>query len=100
MLTGNPFAPPPEDQFTTVQNYFAEYHLEVLLATLYNAFPSRPVHALLLFATKVDAGKFPHQKHPSRVFGKYPTGARSKGTYTVSFHDSGAGWTTCACRTA
>ena len=55
-------------------------------ATLENAFPSR-LHALLLFATKVDAENF-RTKHPSRVFGKYLVRARSKGTYTVSFHDS------------
>ena len=29
VLTGNPFGVSlPEDHFTTVQNYFAEYHLE------------------------------------------------------------------------
>ena len=87
LFNGNPFGKSlPEDQFTTVQNYFAEYHLEYYRQRLYNAFPSR-LHALLLFATKVDAENF-RTKHPSRVFGKYLVRARSKGTYTVSFHDS------------
>lgn len=87
VLTGNPFGTTlPEDQFTTVQNYFAEYHLEYYRQRLYNSFPSR-LHALLLFATRVDAENF-RAKHPGRVFGKYLVRARSKGAYTVSFHDS------------
>ena len=87
VLTGNPFGTSlPEDQFTTVQNYFAEYHLEYYRQRIYNGFPSR-LHALLLFATKVDAENF-RAKHPSRVYGKYLVCARSKGRYTVSFHDS------------
>jgi hypothetical protein len=87
VLTGNPFGTSlPEDQFTTVQNYFAEYHLEYYRQRLYNNFPSR-LHALLLFATRVDAENF-RVKHPGRVFGKYLVCARSKGPYVVSFHDS------------
>jgi len=87
VLNGNPFASSlPEDQFTTVQNYFAEYHLEYFRQRLYGDFPSR-LHALLLFATRVDAENF-RTKHPSRVFGKYLTPARSLGPYVVSFHDS------------
>jgi hypothetical protein len=43
--------------------------------------------ALLLFATRVDAETF-RCKHPARVFGKVLVSARSKGTYTCSFHDS------------
>lgn len=87
ILNGNPFgASLPEDQFTTVQNYFAEYHLEYFRQRLYNHFPSR-LHALLLFATKVDAETF-RSKHPARVFGKQLTRARSQGAYTCSFHDS------------
>ena len=87
VLTGNPFGIAlPEDHFTTVQNYFAEYHLEYYQQRLYNSFPSR-LHALLLFATRVDAENF-RTKHPSRVFGKYLVKARSQGEYTVSFHDS------------
>ena len=78
--------PTPGDQLLSVQNYFAEYHLEYFRQRRYNHFPSR-LHALLLFATKVDAENF-RTKHPSRVFGKYLVRARSKGTYTVSFHDS------------
>lgn len=87
VLTGNPFGTSlPEDQFTTVQNYFAEYHLEYYRQRLYNSFPSR-LHALLLFATRVDAENF-RAKHPGRVFGKYLVCAHSKGPYVVSFHDS------------
>jgi len=87
VLTGNPFGTSlPEDQFTTVQNYFAEYHLEYYRQRLFNDFPSR-LHALLLFATKVDAENF-RVKHPGRVYGKYLVCARSRGPYTVSFHDS------------
>jgi hypothetical protein len=87
MLTGNPFGIAlPEDQFTTVQNYFAEYHLEYYRQRLYNDFPSR-LHALLFFATRVDAENF-RAKHPGRVAGKYLACARSSGPYVVSFHDS------------
>lgn len=87
VLTGNPFGVSlPEDQFTTVQNYFAEYHLEYYRQRLYNHFPSR-LHALLLFATRVDAENF-RAKQPGRVFGKHLVCARSTGPYVVSFHDS------------
>ncbi len=87
VLTGNPFGSSlPEDQFTTVQNYFAEYHLEYFRQRLYHEFPSR-LHALLFFATRVDAENF-RAKHPARVFGKHLTRARSTGPYLVSFHDS------------
>ena len=87
LFNGNPFGKSlPEDQFTTVQNYFAEYHLEYYRQRLYNDFPSR-LHALLLFATRVDAENF-RAKHGSRVAGKYLACARSRGPYVVSFHDS------------
>ena len=87
ILVGNPFGRSlPEDQFTTVQNYFAEYHLEYFRQRLYQQFPSR-LHALLLFATRIDAETFRH-KHPARVFGKGLVRARSKGAYVCSFHDS------------
>jgi hypothetical protein len=45
------------------------------------------LHALLLFATRVDAETF-RSKHPARVFGKHLTRARSKGAYICSFHDA------------
>lgn len=87
VLTENPFGTSlPEDQFTTVQNYFAEYHLEYYRQRLFNDFPSR-LHAVLLFATRVDAENF-RRKHPGRVFGKTLVCARSEGPYVVSFHDS------------
>ena len=87
MLTENPFGTSlPEDRFTTVQNYFAEYHLEYYRQRLYNDFPSR-LHALLFFATRVDAENF-RVKHPARVYGKYLFCAHSTGAYVVSFHDS------------
>ena len=87
IFSGNPFnTPHPGDQFTTAQNYFAEYHLEYYRQRLYNDFPSR-IHATLLFATRVDAENF-RSKHPGRVFGKTLARARSAGPYTVSFHDS------------
>ena len=87
VLSGNPFGLSlPEDNFTTVQNYFAEYHLEYYRQRLFNDFPSR-LHALLLFATRVDAENF-RAKHPGRVFGKHLVASRSKGGYVVSFHDS------------
>ena len=87
ILVGNPFAHSlPGDQFTTVQNYFAEYHLEYFRQRLYPHFPSR-LHALLLFATRVDAGTF-RAKHPARTFGKSLVRARSKGSYVCSFHDA------------
>jgi hypothetical protein len=87
VLSDNPFSLPlPEDSFTTVQNYFAEYHLEYYRQRLFKEFPSR-LHALLLFATRVDAENF-RAKHPARVFGKHLVPARSQGAYVVSFHDS------------
>ena len=87
VLSDNPFGfSLPEDSFTTVQNYFAEYHLEYYRQRLFNEFPSR-LHALLLFATRVDAENF-RTKHPSRVFGKHLVQAHSRGAYVVSFHDS------------
>jgi hypothetical protein len=87
ILTGNPFGSAlPEDQFSTVQNYFAEYHLEYYRQRLYKDFPSR-LHALLLFATRVDAENF-RAKHAARVFGQTLVRARSAGPYVVSFHDS------------
>ena len=91
ILIGNPFGQSlPEDQFTTVQNYFAEYHLEYFRQRLYQQFPSR-LHALLLFATRVDAETF-RIKHPARVFGKTLARARSQGAYVCSFHDSSWRW--------
>lgn len=87
VLSDNPFGfSLPEDSFTTVQNYFAEYHLEYYRQRLFSEFPSR-LHALLLFATRVDAENF-RAKHPSRVFGKHLVQAHSRGPYVVSFHDS------------
>ncbi len=87
VLSANPFGLSlPEDHFTTVQNYFAEYHLEYYRQRLFQDFPSR-LHALLLFATRIDAENF-RAKHPSRAFGKHLVPARSKGSYVVSFHDS------------
>ena len=87
IFNDNPFGTSlPEDQFTTVQNYFAEYHLEYYRQRIFNDFPSR-LHALLLFATRVDAENF-RAKHPARVFGKTLACARSVGPYVVSFHDS------------
>ncbi|EXI79195.1 MAG: hypothetical protein AW10_02469 [Candidatus Accumulibacter appositus] len=87
ILVGNPFADAVgEDRLASVQNYFAEYHLEYFRQRLYQHFPSR-LHAVLLFATRVDAETF-RSKHPARVFGKTLTPARSKGTYVCSFHDA------------
>lgn len=87
VLTGNPFGfSHPEDRITAIQNYFAEYHLEYYRQRLYNDFPSR-LHALLLFATRVDAENF-RAKHPEHVFGKHLVQACSRGAYVVSFHDS------------
>ena len=87
VLTGNPFGTPlPDDQFTTEQNYFAEYHLEYCRQRQYSHFPSR-LHSLLLFATRVDAESF-RLKHPARVAAKSLVCARSRGPYVVSFHDS------------
>lgn len=87
ILVGNPFGQSlPDDHFTSVQNYFAEYHLEYFRQRLYRHFPSR-LHALLLFATRVDAETF-RSKHPARVFGKTLIPARSTGAYVCSFHDS------------
>jgi len=87
IFTGNPFGTSlPEDQFSTVQNYFAEYHLEYYRQRLFNDLPSR-LHALLLFATRIDAENF-RAKHPARVSGKTLACARSTGAYVVSFHDS------------
>lgn len=95
ILKGSPFGaalgsqgggtPLPGSQLTAVQNYFAEYHLEYFRQRLYSDFPSR-LHALLLFATRVDAENF-RAKHPGRVYGKYLTRAHSEGPYLVSFHD-------------
>lgn len=87
ILVDNPFGDSlPEDRIATVQNYFAEYHLEYFRQRLYQHFPSR-LHAVVLFATRVDAETF-RSKHPARVFGRTLTRARSRGTYICSFHDS------------
>lgn len=87
ILSGNPFATNlPKDQFTTVQNYFAEYHLEYYRQRQFNDFPSR-LHALLLFATRIDAESF-RAKQPMRVQGRSLVCVRSRGAYSVSFHDS------------
>ena len=87
IFSGNPFNTPlPDDQFTTAQNYFAEYHLEYYRQRLYNGFPSR-LHSTLLFATRIDAENF-GTKHQARVAGKVLTSVRSSGNYVVSFHDS------------
>jgi hypothetical protein len=96
ILKGGPFGatlaspeggePTPGDQLITVQNYFAEYHLEYFRQRRYNQFPSR-LHALLLFATRTDAMTF-RQKHPQRVYGKNLVRARTTGNYTCSFHDA------------
>lgn len=76
----------PGEQMLSVQNYFAEYHLEYFRQRRYNHFPSR-LHALLLFATRVDAETF-REKHTVRVFGKTLNRARSEGKYICSFHDA------------
>lgn len=96
ILKGGPFGatlaspeggePTPGDQLISVQNYFAEYHLEYFRQRRYNQFPSR-LHALLLFATRTDAMTFRH-KHPQRVYGKNLVRARTTGRYTCSFHDA------------
>ena len=96
ILKGGPFGatlaspeggePTPGDQLISVQNYFAEYHLEYFRQRRYNEFPSR-LHAILLFATKTDAMTF-RTKHPQRIFGKNLTCAKTSGTYTCSFHDA------------
>lgn len=75
ILKGSPFGatlaapeggePTPGDQLISVQNYFAEYHLEYFRQRRYNHFPSR-LHALLLFATRTDAMTF-RSKHPCRT---------------------------------
>lgn len=96
ILKGSPFGaalgspegstPLPLGQFTAVQNYFAEYHLEYFRQRRFNHFPSR-LHALILFATRTDAMTF-RSKHPDLVFGKQLVGAKTKGAYICSFHDS------------
>ena len=96
ILKGSPFGatlatpeggePTPADQLLSVQNYFAEYHLEYFRQRRYNHFPSR-LHALLQFATRTDAMIF-RSKHPQRVFGKNLVCSRTRGTYTCSFHDA------------
>lgn len=96
MLRGCPFGstlgapaggpPLPGEQFVTVQNYFAEYHLEYFRQRRFNHFPSR-LHALLLFATRIDAETF-RSKHPTLVYGKYLVRARTRGAYLCSFHDA------------
>ena len=96
LLKGSPFGatlaspagaePAPGDQFQTVQNYFAEYHLEYFRQRRYEHFPSR-LHALKLFATMTDAMTF-RSKHPQWVFGRSLTGALTKGAYICSFHDA------------
>lgn len=96
ILHGSPFgatlaspeggAPAPEDQLLSVQNYFAEYHLEFFRQRRFNHFPSR-LHALLQLATRTDAETF-RNKHPQRVFGKNLSCARSQGAYICSFHDA------------
>lgn len=76
----------PDDALSTVQNYFAEYHLEYFRQRRFNHFPSR-LHALLLFATRVDADTY-RCKHPDRVYGKHQVRAQASGAYLCSFHDA------------
>lgn len=96
ILKGSPFGatlaspaggePTPDSQLLTVQNYFAEYHLEYFRQRRFAHFPSR-LHALKLFATMTDAMTFRH-KHPHAVFGRALTGAHTQGAYLCSFHDA------------
>ncbi len=96
ILKGSPFGatlsspeggePTPGDQLLTVQNYFAEYHLEYFRQRRFEHFPSR-LHALKLFATQTDAMTY-RSKHPQWVFGRGLTGALTKGAYICSFHDA------------
>lgn len=87
ILKANPFSQPlPGDEFSSAQNYFAEYHLEYYRQRLFNEFPSR-LHAQLLFATRIDAQNF-QAKHPARTAGKVLVVAHNQGDYVVSFHDS------------
>lgn len=96
MLRGCPFGathgspaggtPLPGGPPGSVQNYFAEYHLEYFRQRRYSHFPSR-LHALLLFATRTDAETF-RRKHPALVYGKYLMQARTRGAYVCSFHDA------------
>lgn len=79
-------APQPDGALSTVQNYFAEYHLEYFRQRRFNHFPSR-LHALLLFATRIDADIY-RNKHPERVYGKHQVHARAGGRYLCSFHDA------------
>lgn len=74
------------EQLLSVQNYFAEYHLEYFRQRRYNHFPSR-LHALKLFATQTDAMSF-QRKHASQVHGKSLTCAKTRGAYLCSFHDA------------
>lgn len=78
--------PLPGGAASPVQNYFAEYHLEYFRQRRFNHFPSR-LHALLLFATRVDAETF-RKKHPTLVYGKHLVHARTRGAYVCSFHDA------------
>jgi hypothetical protein len=96
MLKGCPFGathgsptggtPLPGDMLSSVQNYFAEYHLEYFRQRRFNHFPSR-LHALLLFATRTDADTF-RSKHAANVYGKYRVCVRTRGAYVCSFHDA------------
>lgn len=96
ILRGGPFGatlaapeggtPSPGDQLLSVQNYFAEYHLEYFRQRRFNHFPSR-LHALLQFATRTDAMTF-RAKHPERVFGRQLACYHSQGSYRCSFHDA------------
>jgi hypothetical protein len=96
MLRGSPFGatlaapegehPARSPQNLTVQNYFAEYHLEYFRQRRFPQFPSR-LHALLLFATQTDAQTF-KTKYPQQVFGKQLIRAVTQGAYQCSFHDA------------
>ena len=107
ILKGSPFGatlatpeggePTPADQLLSVQNYFAEYHLEYFRQRRYNHFPSR-LHALLQFATRTDAMIF-RSKHPQRVSAR-TWSAPAPGAPTPAPSTTPAGSITCACRTA
>ena len=96
MLKGSPFgatlsapegaAPSLGNQFSTLQNYFAEYHLEYFRQRRFDYFPSR-LHALHLFATQTDAMTFA-QKHPGHVYGRQLVKPQTVGAYACSFHDA------------
>jgi hypothetical protein len=68
----------------SVQNYFAEYHLEYFRQRRYNHFPAACMPAAIRHAHRCD--DLPQQASAARL--RQEPGLRPQGAYICSFHDA------------